>query len=47
MLTLQEKLESIPILKESGNCKFKSGNIPEAKADYFIALQRIEQLALS
>lgn len=47
MLSLQDKLDSIPILKESGNQKFKLGDIDGAKADYFLALSRIEQLALS
>ena len=41
-----EKLVSVPKLKEEGNQLFKSGHLQEAELKYADAIGRLEQLML-
>ena len=45
-MTSDEKLASIPLLKEEGNKLFQKQDIKGASAKYHEAIARIEQLAL-
>jgi len=45
-LTDDERLASIPTLKEEGNAMFSSGDYKGAKSTYYEAIARLEQLAL-
>ena len=45
-MTAEEKLESVPILREQGNILFQNGDTKGAAAKYHEAIARIEQLAL-
>lgn len=45
-MTENERLESIPVLKEKGNAFYKQGNHEAACKKYSEALGRLEQLML-